>query len=148
MTKITPLAPRAPYNDVAVASFMIEKVAILSGSKRARSEVVISNPSSKIKGLFLYPKVVTPRIKNSALSAPGSPERWYEISPAIFPAKAVVKFDEGIFKSDAFTVEMDPMTLFFFCLEKATTCTSSSDSRSSAMITLTVDFPETSTVWV
>jgi len=47
---------------------------MLSGSKRAKSSVVICKPSNKIKGLLLKPKVVTPRIKNAALSAPGSPD--------------------------------------------------------------------------
>ena len=76
VTKITPLAPLAPYKEVAVASFMIEKLAILSGSILAKSLVVTSKPSIRIRGLFAYPKLVTPRIKNSALSAPGSPDLW------------------------------------------------------------------------
>ena len=47
---------------------------MLSGSKRAKSEVVICKPSNKIKGLLLNPNVVTPLIKKAALSAPGSPD--------------------------------------------------------------------------
>ena len=56
---------------------------MLSGSKRAKSEVVICKPSNKMSGLLLNPKVVTPRIKKAALSAPGSPDLWYEINPEI-----------------------------------------------------------------
>ena len=52
VTRITPFAPRAPYNAVAVASFIIEKLAISSGCKRDRSEDEISSPSIKIRGLF------------------------------------------------------------------------------------------------
>ena len=68
VTNTTPFAPLAPYRDVAVASFIIEKVAMLSGSILAKSEVVICKPSNKIKGLLLNPNVVTPRIKKAALS--------------------------------------------------------------------------------
>ena len=64
VTNITPFAPLAPYNAVAVASFIIEKVAILSGSILARSSVETSIPSINISGLFAYPNEVTPRIKN------------------------------------------------------------------------------------
>ena len=47
---MTPFAPRAPYKAVAVASFMIEKLAISSGWRRARSEEDISTPSIRISG--------------------------------------------------------------------------------------------------
>ena len=74
MTKTTPFAPLAPYKEVAVASFIIEKEAILSGSNRAKSSEVICKPSKRIKGLLLNPNVVTPLIKKAALSWPGSPD--------------------------------------------------------------------------
>ena len=90
---------------MAVASFIIEKEAILSGSKRAKSEVVICRPSNRIKGLLLKPKVVTPLIKKAALSAPGSPDLWYEINPEILPASVFVIFEVGCFNSDTFKVE-------------------------------------------
>ena len=76
VTNTTPLAPFAPYKEVAVASFIMEKVAILSGSIRAKSEADTCKPSSKIKGPLLNPKVVTPLIKKAALSCPGSPDLW------------------------------------------------------------------------
>jgi len=43
---------------------MTEKLAMLSGSMRAKSFVVTSNPSIRMSGLFEYPKEVTPRTKN------------------------------------------------------------------------------------
>jgi hypothetical protein len=73
VTKITPFAPLAPYKDVAVASFIIEKLAMSSGCNRAKSVEVVSIPSIRINGDLAYPKVLTPLIKNSALSLPGSP---------------------------------------------------------------------------
>jgi hypothetical protein len=48
------------------------------------------------------------------LSNPGSPERWYEISPAILPAIAVVRLLDGIFNSLGLTVVMEAITLSFF----------------------------------
>ena len=73
---MTPLAPLAPNKDVAVASFIIEKLAISSGWSLAKSVDVVSIPSINISGDLAYPKVLTPRIKNSALSRPGSPLLW------------------------------------------------------------------------
>ena len=115
VTRITPFAPLDPYREVAVASFMIEKLAILSGSILAKSFVLTSKPSININGLFLYPKVVTPLMKNSALSWPGSPDLWYEITPASLPARLVVRFVVGCFNSEGFIVVIEPITLFFFC---------------------------------
>ena len=75
VTKITPLAPRAPYTAVAVASFNTEKALISSGCKRAKSVELDSTPSIKINGSTLpAPNEPTPRTKNCALSCPGSPE--------------------------------------------------------------------------
>jgi len=73
---ITPLAPLDPYKAADVASFNTENEAMLSGSTRAKSFALTSNPSIRIRGLLAYPKVVTPRTKNCALSAPGSPLLW------------------------------------------------------------------------
>ena len=73
VTNITPLAPLAPNKEVAVASFMTEKLEISSGCSLAKSVEVVSIPSIKISGDLAYPKVLTPLIKNSALSRPGSP---------------------------------------------------------------------------
>ena len=73
VTKITPLAPLAPYKAVAVASFIIEKLDISSGCNLARSREVVSIPSINISGDLAYPKVLTPLMKNSELSRPGSP---------------------------------------------------------------------------
>ena len=77
VTRMTPLAPREPYNAEPVASFIIEKLAISSGCRRARSVLDISTLSIKINGSFLdsAPKEVIPRTKNCALSCPGSPLR-------------------------------------------------------------------------
>ena len=44
-----------------------------SGCNLARSREVVSIPSIKIRGDLAYPKVLTPLIKNSELSRPGSP---------------------------------------------------------------------------
>ena len=70
VTAITPFAPRAPYKAVAVASFIIVKLAISSVFNRAKSSVLSSIPSIKINGSFFAsaPKVVIPRIKKLALS--------------------------------------------------------------------------------
>ena len=83
VTRITPFAPRAPYRAAALASFITEKLPMSSTLRRARSEELISIPSIRINGSFLpAPNEVTPRMKNSASSSPGSPERWYAITPA------------------------------------------------------------------
>ena len=73
VTRITPFAPRAPYNAVAVASFIMEKLAMSSTFRRARSAVVSSTLSIRMRGLAAYPNVVTPRMKKLASSFPGSP---------------------------------------------------------------------------
>ncbi|MPM52398.1 hypothetical protein SDC9_99157 [bioreactor metagenome] len=66
---------------------------------------------------------------------PGSPVVWYEITPGILPANAVVRLDDGILKSLAFTVSIDAITLSFFCLPKATTVTSSSSLAAGSKVT-------------
>ena len=68
-----------------------------------------------MRGLFDVPNEVIPRIKNSALSAPGSPDRWYEITPARRPANEPVKLELGCLSSAGLIVLIDPITLFFFC---------------------------------
>ena len=68
---------------------------------------------------------MTPRIKNSALSFPGSPLLWYEITPASRPANAVVRLLDGIRKFLGSMASMEATTLAFFCFPKATTVTSS-----------------------
>ena len=98
-TIITPLAPRVPYNAVAVASFRIEKLSITSGSNAFNSVELISTPSMIIKAEVLPLKVDLPRIQKLAPSAPGSPLRCTAITPAIRPAKAVLKLEEGTLSS-------------------------------------------------
>ena len=68
VTRMTPLAPRAPYNAVAVASFMTEKLAMSSGWRRARSVAVNSILSMRMRGVVFPSKVATPRMKKSVLS--------------------------------------------------------------------------------
>src|SRR5690606_36794675 len=92
---------------------------------RARLSVVDSEPSIKISGETWYPKVVTPRTRNCALTAPGSPESENAIRPGIRPANADVKLEDGPWKSRALTVVIAPTTLDFFCVPKATIVTSS-----------------------
>src|SRR5690606_8081549 len=125
VTIIMPLAPRAPYNTVADASFRIEKLSISSGCSLANASEVASKPSIRISGEVWYPKVVTPLIKNCALSAPGSPVVWKDIMPGIRPATELVRFEAGIRTSAARQAVTAPTTLDFFCVPKATTVTSS-----------------------
>ncbi len=123
--RITPLAPRAPYKAVAVASFRMEKLAggdiiYLQVGQVARG--VASAPSISIRRIFFITKSgVTPRIKKLALLLPGSPERWYAIRPATRPASAVVRLLEGTFNSCGLMEVTEPTTSAFFCLPKATT---------------------------
>ena len=119
-----PLAPRTPYNAVAVASFRIEKEAISSTSTRS---ILRSTPSTSTKGLLPAPKVLIPRIQKSA-PAPGSPERCMTTIPANCPAKPELNLATGIFSSFIETVLMAPITLAFRCLPYATTVTSSSSA--------------------
>lgn len=62
VTMITPLAPREPYRDVAVASFSTENDAIDSGGILFIIVALISTPSSMISGEVFEPKVDIPRI--------------------------------------------------------------------------------------
>ena len=78
--------------------------------------------------------MVTPRMKNSALSRPGSPESCWVIIPAILPPRAVVRLLEGTLSSAGRIVEMELTTLSFFCLENATTMASSRAVASSSII--------------
>ena len=107
-----------------------------SGCRRARSVLVSSILSIRIRGLVLAPNVVIPRTKKSALSWPGSPLRWYAITPATLPASAVVRLLEGTFKVATSIVEMEPMTLSFFCLPKATMVVPSSSLALSFSFTI------------
>ena len=74
-----------------------------------------STPSTSIRGVIalLSPKVLTPRIQNSAL-APGSPVRCIATTPASFPARPVDSWPMGAFSWSASTVVMEPMTEAFF----------------------------------
>ena len=87
-----------------------------SGCSLAKSVEVVSIPSINISGDLAYPKVLTPRIKNSALSLPGSPLLWYEITPATLPAREVVKLLVGIRNSSGLIEVTAAITLDFFCL--------------------------------
>ena len=132
MTIITPFAPRVPYIAVAVASFKIEKLSMTSGSKAFKSLELISTPSNTIKTPVASPKVDLPRIQKSAPSAPGCPLRCIAITPAIRPAKLVLKLEEGTFNSAGRTCWIDPTIVSFFCVApNAVTTTSSSDFVSS-----------------
>ena len=62
LMRITPLAPREPYSDVAVASFSTEKDSIDSGGMLLSMVEFISTPSSNISGCVFEPKVDIPRI--------------------------------------------------------------------------------------
>ena len=71
VTIITPLAPRVPYIAVAVASFRIEKLSIISGSRLFKSLELTCTPSRIISGSVTPFMVETPRIQKLAPSAPG-----------------------------------------------------------------------------
>ena len=60
-----------------------------------------------------------------SFSAPGIPPVCQAIMPGILPAKAVVRSELDVFRSPGFTVVIAETTLSFFCVPKATTCTSS-----------------------
>ena len=59
---MTPLAPREPYSEVAVASFSTENDAIDSGGMLFIIVALISTPSRMMSGAVLEPKVDTPRM--------------------------------------------------------------------------------------
>src|SRR5690606_5924768 len=131
-TKTTPLAPLAPYNAVADASFKIEKLAISSGFNLDKSLDVTSILSIKIRGeVSPLPKEVTLRTKNCASSSPGAPVDCCAINPAILPARAVVKLLDGTLRSLTFTVVIEETTLSFACVPNATTTASSNILASS-----------------
>ena len=74
---MTPFAPRLPYIEVAVASFSTEKPSMSSGWMFASSVLEDSMPLIRMRGDERpVPNDPTPRTKNSALSAPGSPLSW------------------------------------------------------------------------
>ena len=60
-----------------------------------------------------------------SFSAPGIPPVCQAIMPGILPAKAVVRSELDVFRSPGLTVVIAETTLSFFCVPKATTCTSS-----------------------
>ena len=70
-----------------------------SGSSEFNSEELISTPSMIIRAPVAPLNVDLPRIQKLAPSAPGSPLRWTAMIPAIRPAKAVLKLDDGTFNS-------------------------------------------------
>ena len=67
---------------------------ISSGFKRLNERSAI--PSTTISGAVL-PKVPLPRIRISALSSPGSPERVLAITPAVLPASVFVRLAAASF---------------------------------------------------
>ena len=87
-----------------------------SGSKAFKSLELISTPSNTIKTPVASPKVDLPRIQKSAPSAPGCPLRCIAITPAIRPAKLVLKLEEGTFNSAGRTCWIDPTIVSFFCV--------------------------------
>ena len=96
----------------AEASFNTEMDSISSGFKRLNERSAI--PSTTISGAVL-PNVPLPRIKISALSSPGSPERVLAIIPAVFPANELLKLTEASFLiSSPPTCEIDPVNVAFF----------------------------------
>src|SRR5690606_34147223 len=91
--RITPLAALAPYM-AADASFNTEMDSM-------SLELILSQPggfctpSTTTRGL-LSPVVLLPRIKISALSAPGSPERLSAVSPGTNPDNELVRLTAGL----------------------------------------------------
>ncbi|MNI13416.1 hypothetical protein D3C81_1152050 [compost metagenome] len=116
VTIITPLAPRVPYNAVAVASFKMEKLSITSGSNTFKSVADACTPSITINGEVIPLKVEIPLIQKSAPSAPGSPERCTATTPANRPANPVERFELGTRRSSTLTVCTAPTILAFFCV--------------------------------
>ena len=138
---ITPLAPRAPYNAVAVASFRIENPSITSGERAFKSPIDTSTLSIKTSGDVLLAKVEIPRIQKFAPSAPGSPPRCTATTPAIRPANELLSVLDGERSSLAFTVCTAPTTLAFFWAPNPTTTTSSSCLASGAIFKMTFVLP-------
>ena len=118
-----------------------------SGWSLARSVEVSSMLSMRMSGLVLAPKVVIPRTKKSALSWPGSPERWYAMIPATFPASAVVRLLDGTFNVCTSMAVTEPITLSFFCFPNATTTASSSWFLSSESLMMKLVMSPTLTIW-
>ena len=92
---MTPLAPRAPYSAVAVASFRIENPSITSGERAFKSLIDTSTLSIKTSGDVLLAKVEIPRIQKFAPSAPGSPPRCTATTPAMRPANELLSVLDG-----------------------------------------------------
>ena len=95
----------------------------------------------KIRGSVVPLKVAAPRIQKFAPSAPGSPVRCIEITPAIRPANDVLRLLEGTRSSAGLMDCTAPTTLAFFCVPNPTTTTSSRLWASGTNLKTTIFFP-------
>ena len=113
VTRITPFAARAPYM-AAEASFSTEIDSMSSGLRRLNERSAI--PSTTISG-EVFPKVPFPRIRMSAPSSPGSPERVLAMIPAVLPARVLLKLAAETFLiSSPLTDDTEPVRVAFFCV--------------------------------
>ena len=120
---------------MAVASRRIENDSIASGGMLLSIWLVISTPSRISSGDLLAPKVEMPRIQKFAPSAPGSPDDWVEMTPAILPANEVERLLDVTLSVLGRTTCTAPTKLSFFCVPKATTTTSSMTFDASISVT-------------
>ena len=114
---------------MAVASRRIENDSIASGGMLLSISETISTPSRISSGDLLAPKVEMPRIQKFAPSAPGSPDDWVEMTPAVDRLLDVTLSVLGRTTCTA------PTKLSFFCVPKATTTTSSMTFDASISVT-------------
>ena len=83
-----------------------------SGFRREKSRSAM--PSTTMSGL-VSPSVPLPRMRIVALSSPGSPERVLAMTPAVLPARVLVRLVvETFLSSSPLTAEMDPVRVAFF----------------------------------
>ena len=94
-------------------------------SSTSTRSMLLSTPSTRMRGVEFAPKVFTPRIQNSA-EAPGSPVRCMATTPASLPARPVERLPVAWASVPMSTELMDPITDAFLCVPYATFTTSSS----------------------
>ena len=125
----TPFAPRTPYTAVADASFNTENDSISDGSIELISP---SKPSISTKADAFAPKVPIPRIQNSAIFLPGSPDANDEITPATRPPNKLATEAVGCCKSFTSTAVTAANDEILRCVvPKAVTTTSSTSVAAS-----------------
>ena len=120
---------------VADASFNTENDSISSTGISFRLR---STPSTSTRALALAPKVLIPRIQNSLLFSPGSPDSCCVMMPGTTPPSALLRLPVGAFRCLVSTVVKAPVRVFFFCEPLAVTTTSSTFWLSSSIFTLTL----------